>query len=221
MSTPVFPALAGQGWSVHKSPNFSTLIADHVSGREVRAQLWQNPRWDFELVFNALDGTTTGQYGGLGASSLQTLMGFFLQAGGSAQNFLLYDATDYTVTNQAFGSGDGTTTAFQLLRTIGGFSESIFSPVTTTTTLYFPGGATASAVAPVIKKAGSVVSPSAYSISNGLVTFTTAPASGAALQWTGFYGFLCRFADDKLDFEQFMANLWKADSVKLKSVRPY
>ena len=51
---PSFPTLAGQGWSVHKKPIFSTLIASHVSGREVRDALYQNPIWEFELKF---DGT--------------------------------------------------------------------------------------------------------------------------------------------------------------------
>ena len=38
---PSFPSLAGQGWSVHKKPIFSTIVASHVSGREVRDALYQ------------------------------------------------------------------------------------------------------------------------------------------------------------------------------------
>jgi hypothetical protein len=52
-----------------------------------------------------------------------------------------------------------------------------------------------------------------------LVTFTTAPASGAALTWSGYYAFLCRFDDDVLDFEQFMSKLWEAKQVKFRSLR--
>ena len=51
------------------------------------------------------------------------------------------------------------------------------------------------------------------------MTFASAPASGAALTWSGKFGFLCRFDADDLDFEQFMANLWKADGVKFRSLR--
>ncbi len=43
---PSFPTLAGLGWSSHKKPTFSTLVAPHVSGREVRDALYQNPIWD-------------------------------------------------------------------------------------------------------------------------------------------------------------------------------
>ena len=58
-SPPVFPALAGQGWSVHKKPTFSTVVARHVSGREVRDALYQNPIWQFELWFDGLDAGTS------------------------------------------------------------------------------------------------------------------------------------------------------------------
>jgi hypothetical protein len=45
---PSFPTLAGLGFSVHKKPMFSTIVAQHVSGREVRDALYQNPIWEFE-----------------------------------------------------------------------------------------------------------------------------------------------------------------------------
>ena len=219
MSTPVFPALAGQGWSVHKKPSFSTLVASHVSGREVRKANYQNPIWEFELVFDGLDSSASGAYGGLGAASLQNLMGLFLSLGGQVGAFVYYDPTDFAVSNQAFGVGDGTTTSFQLVRSLGGFAESIVAPVTSVTTLSFPGGVSVGASAPAITAAGVAVSSSAYSIANGVVTFTSAPASGAALAWSGYFGFLCRFSDDRLDFEQFMSNLWRVDSLKFRSVR--
>jgi hypothetical protein len=51
------------------------------------------------------------------------------------------------------------------------------------------------------------------------VAFATAPAPGAVLAWSGFFSFLCRFDDDAVDFEQFMSNLWKVESLKFKSLR--
>src|SRR5947209_10280491 len=101
---PAFPVLAGQGWSVHKKPTFATLVAPHVSGREVRDPLYANPVWRFELTFDGLDGTANNQYGGLGASSLQSLMGLFLQAQGQFGTFVYYDPSDYSVSGQAFGT---------------------------------------------------------------------------------------------------------------------
>jgi uncharacterized protein (TIGR02217 family) len=216
--TLTFPAFAGQDIQVKKTPKFNTIRFEHVSGREVRSQPWANPVWEFELIFNGLSGVTGGNYAGLGSQSLQSLMGFFLSAGGMAQSFLFYDPTDYAVSAQAFGTGTGAQTAFQLVRTLGTFNEWITQPVLSTTTLNFANfGITATA--PVITSNGTTVASSAYSISNGVVTFTTAPASGAALAWSGYYAFLCRFDDDALDFEQFLTNLWAAKQVKFRSLR--
>ena len=60
---PSFPTLAGLGWSVHKKPVFSTVVASHVSGREVRDALYQNPIWQFELTFDALSSSPTSYPG--------------------------------------------------------------------------------------------------------------------------------------------------------------
>lgn len=119
---PVFPTLAGQGWSIHKKPTFSSVVTSHVSGREVRAALYQNPVWQFELTFDALDGSSL-TYPGLGANSLQALMGLFLQCQGQFAPFLYNDPTDNAAASSAVGIGDGSTSAFTLSRTLGGFTE--------------------------------------------------------------------------------------------------
>jgi hypothetical protein len=102
---PSFPTLPGLGWSVHKKPLFSTLVASHVSGREVRDALYQNPIWQFELTFDALSSSPTS-YPGADANSLQALMGFFLQMQGQFGTFLYNDPTDSTATNVGFATGD-------------------------------------------------------------------------------------------------------------------
>ena len=120
---PSFPTLTGLGWSVHKKPLFSTIVATHVSGREVRNALYQNPIWQFELTYEGLN-STSNTYPGLGANSLQTLMGFFLQMQG--QLVLLYaDPTDNTSTNATFANGDGVTRTFTFSRFMGAFLEPV------------------------------------------------------------------------------------------------
>src|ERR1700689_4818863 len=105
---PSFPTLAGLGWSVHKKPAFSTVVASHVSGREVRDALYQNPIWQFELTIDALS-SSPASYPGAGVNSLQTLMGFFLQMQGQFGTFLYADPTDNAVTGEAIATGDGAT----------------------------------------------------------------------------------------------------------------
>jgi hypothetical protein len=312
---PAFPVLAGQGWSVHKKPTFATIVANHVSGREVRDGLYLNPIWRFELTFDGLDGAVTGEYGGLGAQSLQSLMGLFLQCQGQYGSFLFTDPSDNAVVNQTIATGDGATTAFLFARTLGGFTEPV-GWVTGVTGVFLDGVATSSAGAPapaapalssvaggslagatyyvkitsvtasgettpsseasmavaashvlsvaspptstgaigwnvyvstssgtetkqnsspiVIGTAwqepsGGLVAGSAPPLENttgwtltppNVLTFAGAPVTGAPITASFTYAFVCRFDGDDLDFEQFMSNLWRAQSVKFRSLRP-
>jgi hypothetical protein len=199
---PTFPTLPGQGWSVHKRPNFATLIAGHVSGREVRDALYQNPIWQFELTFEGL-ASDSATYPGLGAQSLQSLMGLFLQCQGQFGTFLYIDPTDNGVTAQIVATGDGVTTSFAFARALGGFLE----PVgwVTSVSQVSVGGA-------VQSSGWSLATPSS-------LVFASAPAAGASIAASFSYAFECRFDDDALDFDQFMAKLWAAQSVKFRSVR--
>lgn len=199
---PSFPRLPGQGWSVHKKPMFSTLVASHVSGREVRDPLYQNPIWQFEVTFDGL-ASDSASYPGAGAQSLQSLMGLYLQCQGQYGTFLYTDPTDNAVSNQIFATGDGATTTFTFARTLGGFLEPV-SWVTNVSQVTLAG---------VVQSAGW-----ALSTPNSLV-FSVPPANGTLIGASFAYAFLCRFDDDAVDFEQFMQNLWRVDSLKFRSVR--
>jgi uncharacterized protein (TIGR02217 family) len=196
---PTFPTLPGQGWSVHKKPVFSTRVASHVSGREVRAGLYAHALYEFELTFDGLD--SSGSYPGLQLQSLQTLMGFFLTAGGQLNSFLYADPTDSAVSGQAIGTGDGATAVFTLGRAIGSYYEPV-SYVTAITNVNVNG----------------VTTGVTFTAPN-TITFATAPASGASITWTGSYAFLCRFLDDQWDFEEIMSGAWQNKSVKFRSIR--
>jgi uncharacterized protein (TIGR02217 family) len=199
---PSFPALAGLGFSVHKKPVFSTLVASHVSGREVRNALYANPIWQFELTFDGLD-SSNGTYPGLGPYSLQALMGLFLACGGQYSTFLYTDPSDSAVTNGGIATGDGATTTFAFARYLGTF----FEPVGWVT-----------GVTGVTLNGANQASGWSLSTPNSLV-FTSAPGAGVVIAATFTYAFECRFEADDLDFEEFMQNLWAAKSVKFRSVR--
>ena len=200
MAPPFFPQLPGQGWSVHKRPSFSTRVASHVSGREVRSPLYAATLYEFELTFDGL--AAGGALGGLGAGSLQRLLGFVLACQGQLGTFLYVDPTDSFVTAQPIATGDGVTTSFPLMRTLGGVTE----PVGWATSLanVTVGGAPAAG--------WSLVAPATLS-------FATAPATGAAIVADVGYAFVCRFLDDQQDFENVMSGLWQVRSLKFRSVR--
>jgi hypothetical protein len=53
-SLPNFPALDGEGWSIHYRPSFATNIASHATGRETRSLKMVLPVWEIELSFDIL-----------------------------------------------------------------------------------------------------------------------------------------------------------------------
>jgi uncharacterized protein (TIGR02217 family) len=200
VTPPLFPSLSGQGWSVVKTPTFSTRVAGHSSGREVRSSLYAHTLYAFELTFDGLD--SAGAYPALQAQSLQSLMGFWLSCGGQFGTFLYVDPTDCAAVNQAIAVGDGATTSFVLGRSIGGFYEPV-SYVTSVSGVVVGGSAT-----------------SAFSLSApNVLTFASAPASGAQIAASFAYAFRCRFLDDQAEFENFMSGLWRAKGLKFRQVR--
>ncbi len=203
------PPVNGLGWSVHKKPKFSTIVASHVSGREVRYANYVNPIWEFEVTFDGLDSSPFGLYPNLGAQSLQTLMGFFLTCQGQYGTFLFTDPTDSLVTNGAIATGDGATTTFTFSRFMGTFFEPVgwVLPASAPTASVYLNG--------VLQSPGS-----AYSIvSPNSLVFTTAPPLGIAITATFTFAFQCRFAEDANDFEQFMSTLWRLQALTFRSVR--
>jgi hypothetical protein len=198
---PSFPTLPGQGWSVHKKPTFSSIVASHVSGREVRDPLWRYPIWEFEVTFDGL--ASDANWPGLGSQSLQSLMGLFLKCQGQWGTFLYVDPTDSAVVDQSLGVGDGSTTTFVMARALGGFVEPVG---------WVTGLSNAKINGALVNTGVALATP------NSLV-FATAPPPGAIVSASFAYAFVCRFDDDSADFEQFMRNLWAVQSLKFRSVR--
>lgn len=138
-STPSIPAakdpfntaLPGLGYSIHKKPKFSTLIAKAANAREVRNAMQEMPVWGFEFNYEFLSDAPRS----VGESSLHTIMGFFLARQGSFDTFLLKDPDDYLVTNGLLGASNGTQTAFYFRRYMGEFGE-IVGQVDTANTIH-------------------------------------------------------------------------------------
>ena len=64
------------------------------------------------------------------------------------------------------------------------------------------------------------VTTSAYTITYpNTIVFTTAPASGYAILWSGTFYFQCRFLVDQLDFTNDLNGLWSLPGVKFRQVR--
>ena len=169
----------------------------------MRAAAYSYPRWEWTLQWEVLRTQAS-------LPELQTLFGFLGSRQGRNQPFYYQDQTDNAVTTQGFGTGDGTTTIFQLYRTVGqGTIYNYLDPVLVLNqnpSIYVNG---------TLKTLGTD-----YTISiNGVITFTTAPAASAALTWSGGYLFLCRFDDEMVDAVQFGGNLWSVGKLTFVSVK--
>jgi uncharacterized protein (TIGR02217 family) len=199
---PSLPTLPGLAWSRRKKPAFNTRIASHASGREVRVALMNYPLYEFEATYG-LTSSASG-FAGLGASSLQNLMGFFLQLQGQFGTFLYTDPDDNSVTGQGIGVGDGATAAFSFVRALGGFAEPV-GWVTAVSHVYLN---------------GTPQSGGSYGLTTpNTLTFTTPPGASVVVSADFTFAFQCRFIDDQMEFEEFMSNLWKLESMKFRSVK--
>lgn len=206
MALQPFPTLPGLGWSVTKTPSLAgTKIQRSVSGNEWRAG-WQALQiWEWTLTFDFLRDNLAAGY-----AELNTLRGFHMQQQGAFTPFLYTDPTDNSVAGQAIGAGNGTQTAFQLVRNLdaalsgGGYAEPITNP------------ATVSAV--YLNGVAQPASGWAVNFLTGILTFASAPPAGTAITADFSYAFLVRFSDDTAAFENFMVNLWRLKQVKLVSV---
>lgn len=207
--TAIFPTLPGLAWSVTKAPRFATRIQRAVSGRELRVVDQASPIWTWTLTYSLLrDKWDTRGAGGLGAGydELRTLAGFFLQRQGAFQPFLFDDPSDNAVAAQLLGTGDGVTSSFQLVRSMGGFAEAITAP-NTLSAVYFNG----------VRQAAAQYTVDGGS---GLVSFLAPPPAGISVTADFTYYFRVRFAEDTAEFENFMFQLWQLKQVKLQSVLP-
>ena len=207
MSTQVLPSLPGLTWPLKRTPMWKARKPEAISGKETSISDYSFPRYQWEASWALLkQGAVLWNPA---QSDQATLLGFFNARNGGADSFLYTDPNDSVATTQQFGVGDGTTTTFQLARTLGGFTEPITAPNVVTT----------------IFDNGTPVSGGNYSVAfwgtstPGIVTFVTAPIVGHILTWTGTYYFPCRFVEDSCEFVQFDAGRFEVQKLTFKSIK--
>jgi uncharacterized protein (TIGR02217 family) len=217
MSNILFPKIKGLAWDIVMNPTFSTEIQESLAGREVRIQNFQNPIWEFTLHYEYLLNDPRFRDENE-QTPLEALAGFFLARGGQFDDFLL-NLTDLTgrledsvYSGQPIGTGDGNTKSFQIVRNFGGFLEAVQNPMNQSATVYVNG---------VAKVQGTD-----YAITNGLVTFASAPASGASvtadfvmLYRVRFHTGTSRSGKEGIELTNFYYNLYECKEVQMISVR--
>jgi hypothetical protein len=178
MSFPIMPTMPiSMASGIHKSPNFNTVRQKGAAGVNAAIALKPYPTWDFEW---SMDHVTGHEH--TAASVVAQFLGMFMATAGGAGLWLFTDPQDNTVTSAQFGTGTGSATKFQLSRNICGYPD-IVQNLNGTPNIYV---------------SGTLTAPASIS-ATGVVTFTTAPASGAVLTWSGSFMYAVRFSEDTLD----------------------
>jgi len=195
MSNLIFPTLPGMTWERTRTPEFKTLLPTSVSGLDAPVQLWTYPRYGYQLSYDCLRSNIL-------FLEYQALLGLFLQAGGPAQTWNFSDWEDNAVTGQAIATGDGSTTAFQLQRTLGGFTEPVLMQ-NVVSAVYLNG----------------VKQNSGWSVANGVVTFTSAPGAGVAVTADFSFYWVCRFTEDTIDADTLWYQFWIMKKVQFKTIK--
>ena len=127
-------------------------------------------------------------------------------------------------TSMPIGVGNGTTTAFQLQRTLvtssalpAAASRSYFPTIGDG---YEPVFVTNSTPAIYVDSTLKTITTD-YTINNttGILTFVTAPASAAIISWTGSYYWNCRLEKEQYDFNRMLNGVWEAKTINLITVK--
>lgn len=202
--TSVFPYLPGQHPEIEKDEVWATKVMQASSGRERRTAMWAFPRYKFKVTFEVLRKRAT-------LNEVQVLEEFFNIAQGKFGRVQILDPSDNYVSaglmslpGQAVtANGDGSTTTFQLTRKIRNWIDPIYSVYTPTFQATVNGANVASTVSSV-----------------GLVTFSSAPANGATIAWTGYFYYLARFDQDEMNMKAIWQQLWSQSGLTFMSERP-
>jgi hypothetical protein len=200
---------------------FSGVIQPHASGSEGRLSYWSEPLWEFDLAYN---GLREGFWGDRAFDELSQIEGLFGKCAGTTTGFKYYHPRRNRVFRQSLGSTDGSTAAFDLVRTYGPPSNSalqgtehigLLYQVEVPFALYIDSSVTA--VAPGDATYGYTLSTATPGKQQ--LVFNSAPAATHTLH--ADYGFhhYARFAESPLEYMKFAQNLFEMQKVTLCTLR--
>jgi uncharacterized protein (TIGR02217 family) len=198
MSIPAFPTFAGIAWPVKRSPLWNSITQKPISGKDTILSLWSFQRYKFDITFSYLS-----------QADWQNFEGFFNGVNGTALPFHFNDPNDNSVTGQSIGTGDGTTTAFNFIRTLGGFICPTQDVTQAGVVVNLNGTPTA---------AYTFLTDPNWGFTYG-VNFNSAPGSGVAITASFNYNWPCRFDADNLDFEEQLSQMWALRKCSFTSLK--
>ncbi len=188
-------------------PERRTTIVELASGDEERNAAWANSRRRYDV-----------SYGIRRADDLAKVVAFFEARNGRLHGFRFKDWSDYrsclpsqipAATDQLIGTGDGTTTSFQLVKHYASgaqvWTRAITKPVAGSVTIALNGA----------------LQPSGWSVdpATGLVSLAAAPGNGIAITAGFEFDVPVRFDSDALDVTLDIERLGSITSIPLLEIR--
>lgn len=191
------------------APAWSLVVQEAIAGNEQRFQRWTKCRGIGNLAYGLLNTEPTYD------DDFRAVMAIYYAHKGGLYPFRFRDWTDYTATDENFGTGDGSETEFQIHKT--------YDP--SQILLGTPGGLTyvrdifLFATTPVIKANGVTQTVTTdYAIdASGLCTFVTPPTTGHALTWTAEFDLAVRI-DGNIQVAPDAANIVRITSLPIREV---
>ncbi len=193
IETPRFPVDVSLGSS--GGPVFNTDIIEYGAGTEFRNEVWSYPKYRYNAGYNIKN-----------RANAINIYEFFLASGGRANGFRVKDLWDFSSkanqhgtparTDQTIGTGDGSTTTFQLIKTYAKGSSTRIRPIKKPVV-----GSV------LVEKDGALQTITTdYTIDHttGIITFVAAPANGHVIKAGFYFDVPVRFDTDDLSQLQFV-----------------
>ena len=188
-------------------PERRTQVVELASGDEERNASWANSRRRYDVA-----------YGIRRADDLAAVVAFFEARNGRLHGFRFKDWADYksslpsqpvTATDQSLGIGDGTTTAFPLVKRYASGAQVWLRVITKPVA-----GTLRMALGGVEQAGGWAVDPA-----SGFVTFSIAPPPGTPITAGFEFDVPVRFDSDTLDVTLDVERLGSIPSIPLLEIR--
>lgn len=177
-------------------PVFNTALVGLDSGFEQSQVNWAQPRhfWDVG-------------YGVQSKEDFYEVLEFFMARRGRARGFLFKDWSDFELTNQIIGTGDGVEDQFQIVKTYADtvlpFTRTITRPIASSLVVTVNGSPTTS-----------------YTLlAGGIIDFVGVPTSGHVIRVTGEFDVPVRFDVDQLRINLEWSEAGSIPSIPVRSIR--
>lgn len=195
-------------------PEFNTTVFEAASGYEQRNVNWEYARCRYDVSH----GIKTKE-------DMDEILDFFYVVRGKATAFRYKDWSDYQLTMENIGTGDGVQTQFQITKKYTAGAETYTRTLRKIVAAFTPPAHPAAGWDdPAVEfkvYVNDVLQTTGYTVNNntGVITFSSAPALGHSVKVTCEFDVPVRFDTDKMDItlEAFELEVW--DSIPLVEVK--